>query len=302
MTLSVPQRGNGGVLVIINPISGPKRRGAPTERVRLAQRAFDTLGVPGEIRLTERPDHAYELAQEAVRAGTGLVVAWGGDGTINEVARALSGTSTALGMVPGGSGNGFAREFGIPFDPPKAIERACKASTRTIDAGDVNGRLFVNIAGIGLDAHVAGMVATRMNHRGLIPYLTSTAGDLLKYKPRDYVVEGDGERFEVSALMVVIANSRQYGFNTRVAPLAVVDDGLLDLVIIEDRGLFGNLTRIPSVFVGGFEKQPGVTIRKVRSVAVRSSAPMSFHVDGEAIQAGTEVRAGVQAGALRIRI
>jgi diacylglycerol kinase family enzyme len=101
--------------------------------------------------------------------------------------------------------------------------------------------------------------------------------------------------------MVVIANSRQYGFNTRIAPLAISDDGLLDLVIIEHRGLTGNLRRVPSVFLGGLETQPGVTMRKVRGVSVRSASPMSLHVDGEVLREAIQVSARVHPGALRVR-
>jgi diacylglycerol kinase (ATP) len=291
----------GGNVVIINPISGPKRRGSPSERVRQTKETFDRLGITADIRLTERQHHAYEFAQEAVRSGAALVVAWGGDGTINEVARALVFSRTSLGIVPGGSGNGLSRELKIPFHPPAALERALRSQDRIMDAGELDGRMFFNIAGIGLDADVAGMVATRIHHRGVIPYLASTAGDLFRYKPRGYIVEADGERFDVSALMVVIANSPQYGFNARIAPLAVADDGLLDLVIIEDRGLFGNFRRVPSVFIGGLEKQRGVTMRKVRSLSVRSSSPMALHVDGEPVREAIEVHARVHPAALRVR-
>ena len=174
---------SGPVVVVINPISGPKRRGSPSERVRLAKRAFDQIGASGEIRLTERPHHAYDLAQEAVRGGARLVIAWGGDGTINEVGRALVHTTTSLGIIPGGSGNGLSRALKIPFDPSAAFQRVLGGSERMMDVGELDGRLFFNIAGIGLDAHVAGSVAGQTNHRGLIPYLTAGARDLLKFTP-----------------------------------------------------------------------------------------------------------------------
>jgi YegS/Rv2252/BmrU family lipid kinase len=291
----------GGCVVIINPISGPKRRGSPSERIRHATEAFERLGIHVDIRVTERQHHAYEFAADAVRSGAALVIAWGGDGTINEIARALAYSKTSLGIVPGGSGNGLSRQLKIPFDPPAALERALRSQDRLMDAGELDGRMFFNIAGIGLDADVAGMVATRIHHRGVFPYLASTARDLFRYKPRHYVVEADGERFDVRALMVVIANSTQYGFNARIAPLAVVDDGLLDLVIVEDRGRSGNFRRVPSVFAGGLEQQRGVTMRKVRSVSVRSDAPMSLHVDGEVLRQATDVEARVHPGALRVR-
>ena len=114
----------GGNVVIINPISGPKRRGSATERVRQVKETFERLGVAGEIRLTERQNHAYELAQEAVRSGAALVVAWGGDGTINEVASALAFGEVPLGIIASGSGNGLARELGIDPNPERALRKS----------------------------------------------------------------------------------------------------------------------------------------------------------------------------------
>lgn len=288
-------------VIIINPVCGPTRRGSAAKRVEIAKRTFDSLRASAEIRLTEYPDHAYELAQDAVKRGIGTAIAWGGDGTVNEVARAVAHTSTALGIVPGGSGNGFARELGIPFSPAKALERAIRSPGRTIDAGEIDGRTFVNIAGIGLDAHVAGVVATQANHRGLLPYLLAATKGLLTYRAITYSIDVEGETFDTSALIVAIANSRQYGFQAHVAPTAVVDDGLLDLVVIEDRSVLGNLARLPALFVGGIHHLPGVMVSRVRHVTVRARAPMLFHVDGEATQGGTELVARVHAGALRVR-
>ena len=289
------------VLVIINPVSGPRRRGTADERVRHARETLGKLGVACEIRLTERPLHAYELARDAVQVGIDLVIAWGGDGTINEVGRALAYSSVALGIVPGGSGNGLSRELKIPFDPPSALERAIRSRERTIDAGELEGRMFFNIAGIGLDAHVAHRVATRVHHRGLLPYLMSTAKDLLQFTPSEYSVETDVGTFKGTALMIAIANSKQYGFSARIAPEAHYDDGLLDLVIVQDRTLAGNLMRVPTVFLGGFHKRPGVRVLKIRQARIQSTTPMLLHVDGEPLQARTEAVTRVHQGALRIR-
>lgn len=291
----------GPVVVVINPISGPKRRGSPSERVQLARRAFDQIGASGEIRLTERPHHAYDLAQEAVRGGARLVIAWGGDGTINEVGRALVRTTTSLGIIPGGSGNGLSRALKIPFDPSAAFQRVLGGSERMMDVGELDGRLFFNIAGIGLDAHVAGSVAAQTNHRGLIPYLTAGARDLLKFTPAAYLIETDAGTCETTALIVAIANSTQYGFGAAIAPRARTDDGLLDLIIVEDRRFLGNVVRLPSVFLGSFDRQAGVRVSKVRHVRIRSESPMLTHLDGEATRGGTDLLARVHAGALRIR-
>ncbi len=303
------------VSVIINPISGPRRRGRGAARAELARQTLDRLGVDGEVRLTERGGHAHELALEAIAAGAATVIAWGGDGTMNEVARALVQRSIegagdartadaplpALGLVPGGSGNGLSRELQIPFDPSRAIERAVRSPARQIDVGELGGHLFVNVAGIGLDAHVAALVSTRVHHRGLVPYLTASFGDLLKFRPSDYAIEADGRIVEMSSLLIALANSQQYGFGAHIAPAASITDGLLDLVAISDRKLFGNLSRVPSLFVGRLDRQPGVTTSQIRVATIRSKTPMLFHVDGEAVQGSDTLIARVHPGALRLR-
>ena len=299
MTLAAPAVTQA--VVVINPVSGPARRGSGSERIELATRAFDKLGARVDIRLTEHPGHAHEIARDAVLRGVRVVVAWGGDGTINEVGRALAYTSTSLGIVPGGSGNGLARELGIPFDPATALEQALRLPDRVIDAGEMGGRMFFNIAGIGLDAHVASIVATRANHRGLLPYLAAGARDLLSYRPAEYEIETEGKIIRTTAMVIALANSRQYGFQAVVAPTAVIDDGLLDLVVIEDRTLIGNLARLPSLFVGGLHKLPGVSVLQLRCATVRGNQPLLFHVDGEAVEGGAELTTRVHAGALRVR-
>jgi diacylglycerol kinase (ATP) len=287
--------------VIINPTSGPARRGSSIERVAVAKRVLEAAGVSHDIQLTERRNHAYDLAAAAVEAGATLVIAWGGDGTINEVAQAVAFTGVSLGLVPGGSGNGFARELKIPFDPAKAIRRALSSPDRRIDVGEIAGRMFFNLAGIGLDAKVAADVGTFGNQRGLRPYLRASAREVLSYLPLTYSIDIDARSVRTDALIVALANSRQYGYGARIAPLALLDDGLLDLVVVEGRSLFGNAVRVPSLFTGDFHSRFGVSTWKVREVRVRASQRMLFHVDGEVVEGGHELAARVHAGALRVR-
>ncbi len=295
------------VVIIINPVSGPARRGGGAERLELAQRTLERLGVKGEVRLTERSGHAHELALEAVAAGAELVVAWGGDGTINEVGRALVQRDHRhmrlpdLGIIPGGSGNGLARELKIPFNPALAIERAARATARLIDAGELGEHVFFNVAGIGLDAHVAALVSTRVHHRGLLPYIKSTLGDLMHYPPSLYTVEIDGRSERREALVMALANSRQYGFGAQIAPAARLDDGLLDFIAIEDRKFLGNMARVPSLFVGRLDRRVGVHATQIRELTIRSTTPMLFHVDGEAVQGSDTLIARVHPAALRVR-
>jgi YegS/Rv2252/BmrU family lipid kinase len=304
------------VFVIINPVSGPLRRGRPAERIQTARRAFDRLGVPAEIRLSERVGHAHELALDAAASGADLVIAWGGDGTINEVGRALVQTKSvgldsvgrdfsralpALGIIPGGSGNGLARELRIPFDPAQAIEHALGAPARRVDAGVLGERIFFNIAGTGLDAHVAAIVSTRIKHRGLLPYLRAAFADLVRYTPIEYAVTIDGNTFETSALLLAVANSKQYGFGAEIAPTAKLDDGLLDFVIVQDRKFVGNVARIPSMFRGRLHQQKGIITHRVREATIRSRDSMLFHVDGEAVQGSDTLVARAHPGALLLK-
>jgi YegS/Rv2252/BmrU family lipid kinase len=293
--------GAAAAVVIINPASGPARRGGPAERVAIATRVLERARLPYRVQLTERPNHAYDLAGAAVEEGARLVIAWGGDGTINEVAQALVFTGASLGLVPGGSGNGLARELKVPFDPERAIERALAPSERRLDVGEISGRMFFNVAGIGLDAKVAFDVAAFRNPRGLRPYVVASARELLSYFPCQYAIDSDAGSLRASALVVAVANSRQYGYAALVAPLAVMDDGLLDVVVVEARSFVGNVVRLPSLFTGGFHKRSGVTTLKVREVRVRANTRMLFHVDGEVIEGERELVARVHAGALRVR-
>jgi YegS/Rv2252/BmrU family lipid kinase len=257
--------------------------------------------------VTERGGHAHELALEAAASGAQLVVAWGGDGTINEVGRALvqvhgsDAPAPDLGIVPGGSGNGLAREMKIPFDPALAIERAVRLPARSIDVGELGEHLFFNAAGVGLDAHVAALVSTRVRHRGLLPYVAASLKDLINYPPADYAIEINGSVEHTSALVIAFANSRQYGFGARIAPAASIDDGLLDMIAVEDRKLVGNMARVPSLFMGRLDRRAGVHARQVEQVTLRSGSPMLFHVDGEAVQGSDTLTARVHPRALRLR-
>jgi YegS/Rv2252/BmrU family lipid kinase len=207
----------------------------------------------------------------------------------------------ALGIIPGGSGNGLARDLQIPFDPAQAIERALEAQARLVDAGELGGRIFFNIAGIGLDAHVAALVSMRIKHRGLLPYLRATFRDLVRYVPIEYSVTTNGQTFETSALFLAVANARQYGFGAEIAPAASLDDGMLDLVVVQDRKLVGNVARIPSMFRGRLNQQKGIITHRVREVTIRSRDSMLFHVDGEAVQGSDTLVARVHPGVLRLR-
>ena len=288
-------------VIIINPISGGASPRAARARAQLALAVVDAHGDPVEVLLTEAVGHARELAKSAVRRGARLVLAWGGDGTINEVASALAFDEVPLGIVPAGSGNGLARELGVHPRAERAIADALQAVPRPMDLGEIDGHLFANMAGIGFDAHIASRFATA-TRRGFVGYAGITARALTSYVPQHYrVTIGDVETAH-RAVLVTIANSAQFGNNARIAPGARVDDGELDLVVFEERSRIATLCQMPRLFNGTVARVRGCTIRRIREVTIESDAPMAYHVDGEPVAGGTRLRARVHPGALMVAV
>ena len=287
--------------IIINPISGGVRRDIALARAQLARTVVDRRGELLHVFVTEAVGHARELAAAAVKQGARLVIAWGGDGTINEVASALAFTDVALGIIPAGSGNGLARELGVNPRPGAAIADALQAEPRRMDLGEIEGRLFVNIAGIGVDAFVASRFSLA-RRRGFLGYVGLTASALVTYIPTDYRITTGGIRVDARAILVTIANSAQFGNGARIAPGARVDDGLLDLVVLEERWRLVTLSQLPRLFTGTVARMRGCTIQRIREVTVEADQPMTFHVDGEPVVGGTRLTARVHPGALRVAV
>jgi len=289
------------VSIIINPISGGASPEAARRRAERASAVLAAAGASGDIFVTERRGHARELAAAAVTRGAGLVVAWGGDGTVNEVASALVFGSTPLAIVPSGSGNGLARELDVDRRPERAIAEALDARPRRIDAGELGGRLFFSVAGVGFDAHVAACFDRDLNGpRGLAGYARITGRELLSYRPGDYHVSGDVAVVARRAVLVTLANSPQFGNGARVAPGARVDDGRLDLVVFEETSRVATILALRRLFTGHAERTPGVAIRQIERASIESPAPMTFHVDGEPLQAGARLDARVHPAALLV--
>jgi YegS/Rv2252/BmrU family lipid kinase len=260
-------------------------------------------GAEGTARLTEGPGHALELARAAVAARVALVCAWGGDGTVNEVACAVAGTGTALGVVPAGSGNGLARELGIPWDPAAALGVALGRRERLLDVGDVEGRLFVNVAGIGLDAHIAARFnARRSGRRGLWRYVVIGAREILRYRAREYTIRVDAETWRERALVVICANASQYGGGAVVSPTARPDDGQLELVVVTERPPLVALRDALHLFRGTLDRAPGVRTRRTPTVEIAASEPILFHVDGETVTGGPVLTVRVRPAVLRVRV
>jgi YegS/Rv2252/BmrU family lipid kinase len=291
------------IAVIVNPISGTGgRRDILQERVNLARALAGKHGVRAEVLVSERPGHARELASEALADGITEVLAWGGDGTLNQVGSVLAFRNAVLGVIPSGSGNGLARELGIPLTPDKAFELALAGRERVIDCGELDGHLFFNIAGIGLDARVAHQFAAHgLVRRGFRRYVEITLRELFRYAPDEHTISVDGSIVRSRTLMIAIANSRQYGNGALIAPQALLDDGRLDVVVIDNRPVWRALLQIPRIFTGQVARVSGVTMLSGEQIEVTSGRPVIFHVDGEPFVGGAHLRARVHRGALRVR-
>lgn len=291
------------VLVIVNPVSG-RHGGDATRLARLVSRAVTTLaslGVQATVRQTERPGHATELAAAAVTAGVDRVLAWGGDGTINEVAAALAFSPTALAIVPAGSGNGLARELRVPLEPMRAIRAAVTGVVRDIDVGAIGGRRFLNVAGIGLDARVAYVFnAERRGRHGLLDYARISLRALREYEPSPCTLTVDGDVLDARPLLIAIANSAQYGNGARIAPLASIDDGLLDVVIVEATSPWQDLLRARRLFTGTMARDARTVVRRGRVVRFEAAGETYAHVDGQPFVLRDCAEATVHARALRV--
>ena len=287
---------------IVNPNAGSSSRHSSTRPLAdRARRAFAATSLTGEIVFTEGAGHARELAADFVRRGFSPIIAWGGDGTVNEVATALAFQDAVLGIVPAGSGNGLARELGISLRPERAIATAARGIDRRIDIGELGGRLFVNLAGVGLDASVASLFS-RLAGRGLFRYVQATLSTVFSYAAETYTITAGGETCEHRALIVALANGRQYGNGALIAPHAKLDDGLLDLVVVGPRNPLRALWDVRCLFNGTIDQEPDVSMRTASSITISAEQPIRFHVDGEVVEGGTSLTATVHPGALRVKV
>lgn len=213
---------------IINPISGLKKKAKVMD---ILKKELDPQFDYG-MDFTEHALHATELTEKAIKNKVEAVIAIGGDGTINEVAKALIGTEVSLGVIPMGSGNGFARHMEIPLKINQAIERINRFQSKCIDTGVVNGEAFVSTVGMGFDALVGRKFAD-FGKRGLLSYMQVSTQEFFSFKSEDYQLMIDGKELNVNAFLINVANIGQYGNNAWIAPSASVTDGLLNVCILE---------------------------------------------------------------------
>jgi len=245
--------------------------------------------------------HGTDLAREAVQQGVDTVVAVGGDGSINEIAQGLTGTSTALAVIPLGSGNGLARALKIPLDVRKALQLIVDNKRDSIDAGYANEYLFLSNAGVGFDALIADKFRNTQK-RGLLGYAKLVVKSFREYKGINYTIDIDGNKLDRPAFMLSVANGNQMGYEFKLAPEASLFDGLLDIVIVRPVSFLGLLPLSLYSLLGTVHKSSFTQHFRGRDVTIRSPQLHYLQVDGDAVPLGTngEVHIKVVKGAIRM--
>ena len=286
------------ILFIINPISGQRRFKNLEERI---ERGIDQKKYRIDIRTTQFAGHAKTLASDAVKARTDIIVAVGGDGTINEVASSLIGSNAMLGIIPAGSGNGLARHLSIPLTLPRALKLINQAGHKLIDTGMINDRPFISIAGVGFDALIAKKFASG-NERGFLSYFRYVANSFLKYKPKKYTLQFDNKTLKTRALFISFANSNQFGYNTQIAPNAKLTDGRIDVCIVKKP----NILEIPVVtnllLLRMIDKSPYVNVIQAEEITVKRKKGKYVNIDGEPVKMGKTLHIKVVPLSLKVII
>ena len=266
-------------LAIVNPIAG---KGAGERLAKRMAADFRAQGVRVDIVRTPAPDEAARLAREAAADGYRFIVSAGGDGTANEIANGIVGSGAVLALYPIGSGNDFARALGYPRRPRDVVGFLRSARRRSIDVGEMNGRIFVNAAGVGIDGHVAARVTATSRIVGeTLGYFTGALVGIATYRPRPMRVLIDGELISGRFLSVVAANGTHFGSGMRIAPQASLDDGQLDVVLAGDLSPWASMVALGKIYFGTHIDGKTIILRRARAVEIELERPLAAQLDGE---------------------
>jgi YegS/Rv2252/BmrU family lipid kinase len=283
------------VCVIANPSAGGGRTARLLPAVEAALRGH---GLAFRVERTHSIEHARELARSALAAGE-VAAAMGGDGLLSAVAGELRHTDGVLGVLPGGRGNDFARKLGLGGDPVAACDVLAEGREQRVDVADVNGRAYLGIASSGLDSDAGDLAnATRLK-LGQGVYVYAVLRALAAWRTAHWEVVLDGRPRSFDGYSVAVCNSGVFGGGMFLAPDAQLDDGMLDVVMIEDRPKRAMLTALPKVFTGTHLGERGVELVRVREVAFHADRPFNVQADGDPI-ADLPATVRVEPGALRV--
>lgn len=283
------------ILFVINPISGTRSKNHVAEDIG---RYLDKSLYEYAIEYSGYAGHAAEIAASAARGGTDIIAAVGGDGTVNEVARSVVHTDSALAIVPCGSGNGLARHLQIPLSTKKAVEIINTCSIEALDYGKINGYPFFCTCGMGFDAFVS-MKFAESKKRGFGTYIDNTVREGIKYEPQTYVIRDENGTEIHKAFLIACANASQYGNNAYIARDASMTDGLMDIIIMEPFNLIEAPQIALQLFNGTLSSNSRIKQFKARKIHITRPTEGAIHCDGDPMMAGKELDIEIIPGALR---
>ena len=286
------------IAFIVNPVSGPKTKNRITKLIRelLNKELFSPTVVT-----TEYAGHATQLAQQFALEGYYAVIAVGGDGTINEVGKGLCGTNTALGIIPNGSGNGFARHLEISTRMNRAVEMLNNSEVISVDYCTVNDIPFFSTFGVGFDALVAQDFSN--TSRGLKGYIESILKDIFQYKPEQYHLQGEGIDLTTSAFLINFANASQWGYDACIAPKASLQDGWMDVAIVSEFPLIKAPELAWQLFTKSIDENHYMhTIRAKEIVLERENESSPVHIDGTPTQMAKDLHIKIVEDGLKVLV
>lgn len=285
------------ITFIVNPISGTDNKNNMPE---LIKEYIDSDFHEINIVFTEYAGHAYEIAKDCVEKCVDICVAVGGDGTVNEVARGLVESNTALGIVPCGSGNGLARHLMLPLNVKGALEIINKGEIHDLDYGIINNHPFFCTCGMGFDAFISKKFA-EAGKRGPMTYVENVLLEGLKYKPETYEVTIDGNETEpYKAFLISVANASQYGNDAYIAPQASMSDGLLDVVIMEPFDILEAAQVGLDMMNKTLNKSSKIKCFKAKNVHIKRAQPGVIHYDGDPIEAEADLKVELRTKGIKI--
>lgn len=284
------------IVFIMNPISGTASKASIPN---LIDSILDKDRFEYEIRTTERAGHASEIASEAKEAHVDIVVAVGGDGTVNEVARAIVHSDTALGILPCGSGNGLARHLMLPMNLKKSIEIINQCEIHDLDYGVINGYPFFCTCGMGFDAFVS-MKFAESGKRGPISYAENILREGLKYQPETYTLEDETGTKQYKAFLISCANASQYGNNAYIAPQASMSDGLMDVVIMEPFDVLEAPQVSFDMFNKTLDKHSKIKSFRCKKLHITRTKPGVIHYDGDPVMTGADIDVHLEEKGIKI--
>jgi diacylglycerol kinase (ATP) len=288
------------ILLILNPSSGFISKDIAVSLImRKLRRHFASVSLVN----TSSPLHASEITRQGLKHFD-VFVAFGGDGTVNSVATSLLNSNKTLGILPGGSGNGLARNLNIPLSWLRALDTLISGQDVLIDAGRINERYFFNVAGIGLDGLISKKFNLEARTRGVLPYVYFALKGYLEMPRFSVRIATQNRQFEEDIMLIALANFRQYGAKAVIAPHASPFDQMLDLCILKKHKLLQSSLNVQRLFAGTIHKYPFYKTFKFDKVRIRSlNGPIPYHFDGE--YGGSDLEdyeARVAPAAVRVRI